>query len=298
MQKKFWLNLLIIVAYFSWSTLPSFAQQWQTIRNTKLYGISGISLVEQKNAQSALFLVIHDNKKIGITKFALVKLRGDRPPQYWPLKWSTDQAEPVDLEGLTVVPGDNTFMAMSSTGKIYHLQLDQQQKAVSVLQVFDWPNIPAGSNFEGFLVKKFNNLLIAIATERGDGSKPATIHWGILDPVTYQITEQGNINWQVPWPQGAVRHISDLKVDDTGIIFITAANDPGDEGPFQSAIYLAGVLEIVGQQVNLRINPSPIIIYRFDQHKVEALELIPGIHGGLVLGSDDEKAGGAIFLSW
>jgi hypothetical protein len=298
MYKKIWLNILILLAYFGWSALPSFAQQWQTIKNNQLYGISGISLVEQKNTDATLFLVVHDNKKAGNTKLALVKLRGDRSAQYWPLKWLTDQPEPVDLEGLTTIPDSNTFMAMSSRGEIYHLQLDQEKKTVSVLQVFSWPNIPANSNFEGFLLKNFNGVLVAIATDRGDGRKPATIHWGIFDPVTYQIIPQGNINWQVPWPQGTVRHISDLKVDDTGVIFITAANDPGDDGPFQSAVYLAGVLEIIDQQINLRINPSPVMIYRFDQYKVEALELIPGIYGGLVFGSDDEKAGGSIFLSW
>jgi hypothetical protein len=298
MQRKFWLNLLILVTFFGWSALPSFAQKWQTIKNSQFYGISGISLVEQTTANSALFLVVHDNKKTSTTKLALVKIRGDRPPQYSPLKWLADQPEPVDLEGLTTVPDSNTFMAMSSAGEIYHLQLDQSAKTASVLQVFSWPNIPANSNFEGFLLKKINGVLVAIATDRGDGSKPATIHWGIVDPVTSQITPQGNINWQVPWPQGPVRHISDLKVDDAGVIFITAANDPGNEGPFQSAVYLAGVLDVVNQQINLRINPSPTMIYRFDQYKVEALELIPGMQGGLVLGSDDEKAGGAIFLSW
>jgi hypothetical protein len=35
-----------------------------------------------------------------------------------------------------------------------------------------------------------------------------------------------------------------------------------------------------------------------EKNKIEALEFIPGADGGMVLGSDDEKCGGAIYFNW
>ncbi len=66
-----------------------------------------------------------------------------------------------------------------------------------------------------------------------------------------------------------VRHVSDLKVDPAGVLFIAAATDPGDDGPFQSAVYVAGVFDVDDTGVALRQNSQLVSLSRFDAHKVE-----------------------------
>lgn len=278
---------------------PVVAQQWRPVRGGIQFSISGIATLDrQSNSDS--FLIVHDNKQKGLGRLAIVKIKGEESPQYFPLNWSSDIALPEDLESLTTVPGQSksTFMMASSRGKVYHFRLDASNQNISILKIFDLPNVPQGSNIEGFALQKIDSQLLAVWAHRGQDEQPAVLYWGQIDLNIYQITQIGSTKFQVPFPVSAVRHISDLKVDSAGVLFISSASDNGEDGPFASAVYVAGAFGIRNRQITFQRNSQLVPLYRFNYHKVEAIELVPGGSGGVIFGTDDENMGGSVYLTW
>jgi hypothetical protein len=83
------------------------------------------------------------------------------------------------------------------------------------------PQIPKESDFEGFALQKINNVLLAVWANRGLDAKPAQLFWSKFDLQTHTFTQVDSAFLKVPYPVGNTRHISDLKVDQTGAVFIT-----------------------------------------------------------------------------
>lgn len=295
---RFLLTLATLLA-FSLIPQPVFSQQWRPVRGGIPFGISGMVLLSGQH-DSHSFLIVHDNKKQDQGRLAIVTIRGEESPQYSPLNWSSDTPLPIDLESLTTVPGtpEPTFMAATSAGKVYHFRLNTSNQNISIIKVFDLPNIPKASNLEGFAVQKINGQLLTVWAHRGEDEDLAVLYWGRLDLKSYQVVPIGSAKLKVPFPLSAVRHISDLKVDPAGVLFISSASDNGDDGPFASAMYVAGVFGMEKQQITFRQNSQLVALYRFKYHKVEAIELVPGQPGGLIVGSDDENMGGSVYLNW
>ena len=293
--------LITLAAGAAFSLVPQsvLSQQWRPVRGGIQFGISGMSLLNQQNG-SAAFLIVHDNKQDDLGRLAIITIKGEESPQYLPVKWPSGTPLAIDLESLTAVPGTSepTFMAATSAGKVYHLRLDTSKQTISILKVFDLPKSPQGSNFEGFAVQKIDGQLLAVWAHRGENDDPAVLYWGRLNPNTYQITQIGSSKLKVPFPISAVRYISDLKVDSAGVFFISSATDNGNDGPFESAVYVAGSFDIREQKIAFRQNSQLVPLYRFKYHKVEAIELVPGRSGGLIVGSDDENMGGSVYLNW
>lgn len=274
---------------------PVRAQDWRPVKGGILYGISGMALVKQ-NSNSLDFLIVHDNKKKDEDRLAIISIKGKQQPEYSPVKWDENTELPDDLESLTFVPGTKSFIALSSDGKAYQIKLNSTLKNISVIKKFNLPNIPQGSNFEAFALQNIDGKLVAVWAHRGEAESPAIIYWGIFDFDRYQITQTGSANLKVPFPAGNVRHISDLKIDPTGIVFITAASDAGNDGPFQSAVYIIGSVGFRGKEIVWRQNSQLVPLYRNNYHKIEALELVPGAEGGVILGTDDENLGSYIYI--
>jgi hypothetical protein len=51
-----------------------------------------------------------------------------------------------------------------------------------------------------------------------------------------------------------------------------------------------------GDQIEFRPASSLAPLYRVNGHKIEALEFLPGLSGGKILGTDDENQGSSIYL--
>ena len=62
------------------------------------------------------------------------------------------------------------------------------------------------------------------------------------DDITIIVEDSIFIN--LPWPITSKRHMSDMDIDDNNAIWTSATSDPGDDGPYQSAIYKIGNFEI------------------------------------------------------
>ncbi|HIK03675.1 MAG TPA: hypothetical protein IGS40_02995 [Trichormus sp. M33_DOE_039] len=294
-KHKLVIKVLILVALLLISQRVS-AQPWRPVRGGIAFGISGMSVVSQKG-NYVDFLIVHDNKQKNQGRLAIISIKGQDSPAYFPIAWPSNTELPTDLEALTSIPGKNNsrFIAFSSAGKGYDFQLDSTNKTISVIKVFELTKVPADSNFEAFTLQNITGKLVAVWAHRGADQEPATVYWGFFDLDKYQINLVGSAQIKVPFPATNVRHISDIKLDSAGILYITSASDTGDDGPFQSAVYVAGYLGLSGDKIIWRQNPQLFPIHRFNYHKIEAIELIPGANGGVVVGTDDENLGGYIY---
>ncbi|QSJ18616.1 hypothetical protein JYQ62_07560 [Nostoc sp. UHCC 0702] len=292
---KLIINIVVLAALLFISQQAG-AKDWYPVRGGITFGISGITLLEQQN-NSLDFLIVHDNKK-NQGRLAIISIKGKNKVEYLPLNWQSNTELPVDLEAITSVPGktNSTFIALSSYGKAYYIQLERLNQTVSVLGEFNLPGIIQGSNFEAFGLQIIDGKLVAIWAHRGEGEQPARVYWGLLDLAKSQINLIGSANLKVPFPSGNVRHISDIKVDPVGIVYISSANDPGDDGPFQSAVYVAGYLGLYGNKIVWRQNRQFVPLYRSDSHKIEGIELILGAEGGVIVGTDDENFGAYVYI--
>ncbi|MDZ8188334.1 MAG: hypothetical protein RMX96_26195 [Nostoc sp. ChiSLP02] len=285
------LAIFLLVSHQVW------AQEWRPVRGGISFGISGMTLIKQQS-NSLDFLIVHDNKKPNQSRLAIISVKGKNQPEYFPLSWANQTELPSDLEAITNIPQDKNsdFIALSSTGKVYYFKLDIKTKNISIVKEFELPEITSKTNLEAFGLQYIDGKLIAIWADRGEGKTAATIYFGEFNPKTYQIKLSGYSNFKVPFPSGNVRHISDLKVDSLGIVYVTSASDPGDDGPFESAVYIAGYLKLCGNNIIWRSHPQLVPLYRSYYHKIEAIELIPGVEGGVIVGTDDENLGSYIYI--
>ena len=96
----------------------------------------------------------------------------------------------------------------------------------------------------------------------------------------------------MPIPKTNKRNIADLAINSEGEIWSSATSDPGDDGPFSTAIYEIGTINNVGK-FNL-IHPNlqkPLMI--FSDQKVEAITFKKR---DLILMTDNENFGSTFLL--
>ena len=296
---KFILTAICLVFLsFIGQTANAQTNQWRPISGARRDNISGMALIEHAGGKTS-FLIVNDNKKKSENHAAIVSVEGRNAPKYTPLKWLGDDL-PIDLEAVTSVSGaSNNFMALTAAGRVFHIEINLKNSSVKTIKSFDVPQIPEGSDYEGFALSRVNGELLAVWADRGLDAKPAQLFFSRFDLQNYAFTQISSVFLKVPYPSGKTRHISDVKVDESGAVFITSAADPGNDGPFSSTFYFAGTLA-VGDSQNITFNlSSPLTrFFNFDYHKVEAFEFVPGADGGIAFGTDDENLGAAIYLDW
>lgn len=298
MKKIVSVFVLFVSLFSAGQTAEAQTNQWRPVSGAQRDNISGMALIERA-AQKTSFLVVNDNKKPKQNRAAILVVEGRAAPKYTPLRWLGDDV-PIDLEAVTSVPGAaNNFMALTSAGRVFHVEINRSDNSVKVIKSFDVPQIPKESEFEGFALQKVNDVLVAIWADRGLDAKPARLFRSRFDLKNYAFTQVDSTDLKVPYPAENTRHISDIKIDESGAVFITSASDPGDDGPFASAFYFAGTLNFCNsQKITFNQSPQPSRLFKFDYRKIEAFEFVPGAAGGIVFGTDDENLGAAIYLDW
>lgn len=277
------------------------AQEWLPVPAGGKFNVSGMALFQQE-AGRVSFLVVLDNKGKEEDRAGIVTLERDEAPRYQPLAWPAGEKLPFDLESATRVPdAAGEFLVSESRGQVYHLKLDQtgSTASLSLVRTFSLPRVAPRADYEGFAVQRFGKELLAVWAHRGADADPAVVAWSTLDLENGKVGKVKTRDFSVPWPaRSEVRHISDLKVDSSGVLFVTSASDPGNYGPFQSAAWVAGNFSPYEDGFTFRENQDPVLVQRSRSNKAEALELLPGHPRGLVLGSDDEIMGGAVWPGW
>ncbi|MFH8344789.1 hypothetical protein [Streptomyces sp. NPDC018045] len=267
---------------------------WQQVGDDITSGVSGLAVVPGSRAGRTDLLVARDNKKPGENRLATIRLRpGDRP-RVRPLAWEGGET-PTDLEALDAVPGrPGEYVALASDGTGYHLRLNADRSVARTLGTFTVPGASEDDDYEGFALSHQAGRLVAVWADRGRDSRPATLRAARLDLARHTVSAPVAATFRAPYPAAHVRHVSDLKVGASGALSVSSASDPGDDGPFDSALYDAGTVSADRRgTVRLSVRKDPKPLGRYVGHKIEALACLPHSRQG-VLGTDDENAGGAL----
>ncbi|MFI6284678.1 hypothetical protein ACIBCM_07975 [Streptomyces sp. NPDC051018] len=251
-------------------------------------GISGTALLAL-GPEGTEVLVAHDNKRPGERRLSRILLTPGSGTRTAEVRWIGDRL-PVDLEALGEVPDrPGEFVALESSGRGYHLRL-QDDFTARVVREFTVPGVAAGDNYEGFTLTRRAGRLIALWAHRGQDEDPALLHTALLDWPRLSFGPRHTTSVRVAFPRENVRHISDLEVTPGGRVLVTSASDPGDDGPFDSAVHDIGRVDPYGPRLAASLGPA--LAGTFPGHKIEALTCDGGVPG--VLGTDDENAGGSV----
>ncbi|MFI9050904.1 hypothetical protein [Streptomyces sp. NPDC053427] len=292
MIKKLFGVAMAGAAFIAASATADAAQpaDWQRVGDGITSGISGI-VVDGRDGDAVDTLAVRDNKNPGENRLVAVRYSPDAAPRVRPLKWSGEL--PVDLEALDAVPGrDHEYVALASSGAAYRIHAEKG--TARVVAAFQLPGISSDGNYEGFALDATKDGIVAVWADRGQDDRPAKLTAALWDPATNSFGPHDSAKFSAPYPDEDVRHVSDVKVSPSGELTVSSASDPGDDGPYDSALYDAGHLS-VGDDGDAHVSASdkPHRIAAFPGHKVEALACLPGSHEGIV-GTDDENDGGSI----
>ncbi|GAA4524876.1 hypothetical protein [Amycolatopsis samaneae] len=263
------------------------ADGWESIGDGMTSGAGGVAVLSQ-GPDSVEALVVRDNKKPGENRAARVRMTGGAVTGVDPIEWSGET--PVDLEAVAAVPGrPGEYVALASAGKGFHLRLDGPR--ARVLATFPLPAGKPGANYEGFALKSGAGGLLAVWADRGQDGRPATLSAAGFDLATRSFGKPAFVDFRAPYPTTDVRHTSDVAITGDDRILVSSASDPGDDGPFDSAVYAVGKLGAGG---TIELAAPPVRIGTFPGHKIEALTCLSPVCDRVLYGTDDEARGGRV----
>ena len=270
--------------------------EWQLVGQGITEGISGLAVIAA-DANEASFIAVHDNKQPGEKRLSILRRRG-HDVEARPLAW-TGEPLPVDLEAICRQPETaSTFLALTSRGAVYRFTLRGDAEVSFDPTPVGVPNSAEERQFESFDVQRVGTQTFACWAERGDKAALGVIFCSTFDPQTATFGEAQLLEVHAPWPAEHTRHISDLRLLSDGTILAASAADPGNDGPFSGAVYVAGTLQPTGDRPQLVTAQPATRLFTTTTHKIEAIELVPGREGGLLIGSDDENLGAAVLFTW
>ncbi|MEU9114379.1 hypothetical protein AB0D04_21965 [Streptomyces sp. NPDC048483] len=266
------------------------AVDWQRAGDGITSGISGI-VVDGREGDAVDTLAVRDNKNPGENRLVAVRYVPDAKPQVKPLEWSGEL--PVDLEAIDAVPGrDHEYVALASRGTAYRIHVEKG--TAKVVSTFPLPGVSSDGNYEGFALTATKDGIAAVWADRGQDDRPAKLTTATWDRDTNSFGKRDSAEFRAPYPDQDVRHISDVKISAAGDLTVSSASDPGDDGPYDSALYDAGHLSVgKGGDAHLDASDKPHRLGTFSGHKIEALVCLPGSRAG-ILGTDDENDGGSV----
>ncbi|WP_181764491.1 hypothetical protein [Streptomyces albidus (ex Kaewkla and Franco 2022)] len=278
---------------------------WQSVGEGKTSGVSGIAVTGTGSVKDGVdAIVVRDNKKSDENRISSVTYEEGKDPEVEPLEWEGDPL-PSDLESLDNVPGEQGgYLAVASSGTAYHLQV--ADGAAKVVDTFTLPALESGDEIENLALgappasagaTAQEGKLVAVWGDRGEDDRPGMLH---AAPVSFdsagkaEFGEVQSAEVRAPYPTEKVRHASDTKITKSGALLVSSASDPGDDGPFDSAVYTAGRVTLSDSgAVTLSVAKDPEALKNFEGHKIESLACLPGSDDA-VLGTDDENDGGSV----
>lgn len=276
-------------------------------------GISGMAQIDPDS-----YLVVQDKKAYeNGDRVGILKIKGGGMYELTPLKvsdWKHGDGQASDLESVCRIPGKSNEFLLAEAGywegkygRIFQVEIKTNQ--LTVKNVFNIPKIVAskdggdGDNFEGMACLKKDDSIFVILGERGGSSlyKNGYLRIGILDYSNSQLSWNKYSNKPIEihapgsWYNGeSKRSISDLYLDERGIIWAVATEDAGDAGPFKSIIYKAALVSSKAGAFPLVSANSKKSTWVIDGFKIEALSgpstKVPNSY--MSIGTEDESYGG------
>jgi len=286
------------------SAAASSTADWMQIKNrscgedNRLCAVgSGMALIEQQQAFTK-FLVVHDQNS-GSNKLGVVTIDARGSLVYTPVY--CEGLDGKDLEAVSAIPNHKfEFLVASSQGEFYLIKINGTKAVITTFPhpALDQPRATK-QELEGLSVEAVGEGLVVAWGYRGAGATETGLFcYGTLDLANRKITPIGQRDVLVDFPEpndNKKRHIADLRIDRSGVVWAAATYDPRNAGPFSSVVYILGVLQVSGTNVGFHLTKNPIPLWRFSR-KVEAIEFVPGPNGGVAFGADDEDFGGWIYF--
>ncbi|WP_240121745.1 MULTISPECIES: hypothetical protein [unclassified Streptomyces] len=211
---------------------------------------------------------------------------------------------PNDLESIARLPGRDEALLVESNADgddpdptIYLARWDDRLN-VEIAGSVPWPETPEPLvNVEATAVATVRGKDYFVYAERAEGSDTTAINMTRLtvgrDGTITFGTRWTSVSFTAPEPPGA-RPASGLDIDNEGNLYISSAYDPGDLGPFDSAVYRAATVGPGGALgAQLRPVEPPQQLARSSGLKVEGVGLVDGSFP-IFISDDDEDYGGLL----
>jgi hypothetical protein len=255
------------------------------------------------------FLAVHDAKnpdendraRAGVLAVAATPAGSAWAPLE--VEWPDPLGPSSDLEAVAPIPGTQTFLLIESGEgvangrqyrRVFRVRIDGSR-----LRILSFAELPGTiRNIEGAAVARVGGHLVLLFAERAEGEPATDLVWADLQLEPLAV---GSVQHARFGPDGSGRPgwrpVTAIEIDRAGRIYIGSAYDPGDDnGPFQSAIWLAGRVEAgPGGGAVVVVSGSPQRVATLDGFKVESLAFRPiGDGEQLFAGTDDENHGGTI----
>jgi len=255
---------------------------WEEIHDKREYSISGVALFKDG------YLVVHDNKEKKQARVSYIDKNMKITKLIWP-----ERKPPFDLEAVVKFPNiDNRFILMESTGKCYDIFIDPKDFRIDLLENFTLPKLKPNMNLEGLTIFQSAQGIVFLYGDRGSDLRVSTLFTAFFKLKKKKFYDIKSYKIDMPIPKTNKRNIADLAINSEGEIWSSATSDPGDNGPFSTAIYELGIINNVG--IFKPIHPNlqkPLMV--FSDQKVEAITFKKR---DLILMTDNENFGSTFLL--
>jgi hypothetical protein len=260
------------------------------------------------------FLGVQDTKDYSyevrpISGIAVTVVTPGAGAEYHEVAISWPEGEPAsDLEAVCHLPGRGAqFLVVESGyfggrfGRVFHIELSYD-RGTWTGAILDAARLPADAReIEGVSCLAQDGDALVVFGERG-GDAPGQdgrFRWTAVTlgalPDTLSLSAK-DVDSAPAF--GLPRDVTGMYVDESGLLWVSSAEDRGEFGPFRSAVELIGRIDFdVEDPVTLFADP--IVFYYTDTRKIEGVGagILSGAHLSVV--TEDEGLGGSWFpLHW
>ena len=261
------------------------------------------------------YLVVFDNKHSSDTFVSVIGWTDGFKPVLFSQDLAWNGPAPYDLESISAVPGSSPqqFLIADSSdhsmpnAPAFLCDINFTTNEVRVVQTITLP-IPgteSADQTEGMCLANVGGQLVLAWCTRGSSTIQSTMYW---QPVKYQAGFLYENDGTTPLGTAAAagsatlplvdfgRQVSDFKIAPDGTVVATSADDPGDDGPFYSQVFVFGkFLGDARSGVSLSVQSKATAKSPIYRVKTEAIALTPDLE--FFLASDDEHMGSGILTS-
>jgi hypothetical protein len=280
---------LLVLSFNSYAQQPL---EWHSVADKKIQAISGIAVIDDEH-----YLVVHDRKKPEHPRLGIVEWKKNQPPTLKQIDWCDMANLPSDLEAITAVPNhQQDYLVLESHGKVTRIQLTEADQC-KVTARFDLPETNAQTNLEALHLHCFTQQCLLVWADRGDEKRPAVLSWAKfdIDKNKLETPTDKPFAFNAPFPVVQHKSISDVVIDQHGVVWVGATSDPGDDGDYASGLYQLGKFSETKNQIVWQAfdNITPLAKYEYENIKIEGLTFIPH---GLIMATDDENLGAKVAI--
>lgn len=273
-------------------------------------GIAWLATEESDEVVQEVFLVCHDTRdndaERDLPRLSIVRTPVD-PRGIIVEELDVEfpgRTVPNDLESIARLPGRSGALLVESNADgtdpdpmIYLARWDEDLN-VEIVSSVPWPETPEPLvNVEATAVVTVRGWDYFVYAERAEGRDTTNINMTRLvvgaDGEIRFGRRWTSVPFTAPVPPGA-RPASGMDIDTMGNVYVSSAYDPGDLGPFDSAVYRAATVR-AGGGIGARLRPvePPQQLARSSGLKVEGVGLVAGSFP-IFIGDDDEDYGGLL----